>query len=110
MLSIEPDFKIIFSGVAVVISFIALITSFISLYYSRKQHNENKALAIEKFIIENSKFYIELYNQEYKKIKKTTSGLATLLVQTNTNIGSLFEKYENNYRKDNEISDYLRHI
>ena len=110
MFSIEPDFKVIFSGIAVVISFVALIASFISLYYSRQQHKENKALAIEKFIIENSKFYIELYNQEYKKIKKITGDLSILLVQTNTNIGSLFEKYENSYRKDHDISTYLRHI
>jgi len=107
----EIDLKTLFAGIAVFISILSYNKAKRSLEYSQKQHEENKAIALKEFILSKSEFYIDLYNIEYLKISKLTNELSALCVLTNTNIGLLFDSYENNFRNEQDgFNQALRHI
>ncbi len=106
----ETDFKTIFAGIAVILSVISLFIARKSFEYSKESHQENKRINYDNFITSESKYYIELYSNEHIKFKQFNNDLSTVMGSANRSIGELFELYENKYKKEQNISQALRHI
>lgn len=87
------DWKTIFAGIAIVVSLISLFISIKNYRFSRRQHAEKQDLDFRKILAAEHKPYLELYHKELLKIKAISNDLSSLLNTTNSNIGTLFQKY-----------------
>ena len=97
--------KTIFIGISTLVAFISLIISMKSYRFTKKRSEEDREIEYNKYLNENSKKYINIYNKELKNTKESTEGFSHLLVSTNTKIGELFDLFRNK-----TSSKHLRHI
>lgn len=73
--------------------------------FTKEKTRKDEELGYNKYLIENSKKYIDIYNKELKKTKENTEKFSFLLNNTNKKIGELFDCFQT--KNSNKC---LRHI